>query len=113
MSPDEQEDTRSENEIFYDEQIAPMLLMLSRQCQALGIPFVCSVEYDPGSGGTTAYVPDKADFDSSMLTYFAARSKGNMDTLGMSWSEYCKKNNRAHNSIVLKYLGLDPDPSKR
>lgn len=41
----------SENEDFYDKEIAPALLDLANKCAERGMHFVAQIEYDPDSFG--------------------------------------------------------------
>jgi len=51
---------RSDGEKFYDEVIAPKLREISQLCQEQHMPFIATVEYEPGGCGTmvAAVTPD-------------------------------------------------------
>lgn len=98
-----------DNEAFYDAEVGPVLLDLARRCEARGIGFVASVEFAPGSFGTTANVPAQKS-DGGMLTALAAKAMGNIDSLAIAWGRRIKAQRRPHGSIVLLNLGLPTTP---
>lgn len=109
---EEPEDERSDNEKFYDDYIAPVLLTMAQDMEARGMGFVATVEYNPDEHATTVNVPATKS-DAGKLTYYAARAQGNIDSVVISWVKDARQNNRAHGSIVMNQMGLDPDPAKR
>lgn len=99
-----------DGEAFYDAQVAPVLAELGKQLEARGMGFVAMVEFATGEYGTTATLPTTKG-DALALAYIAARSRGNVDALAISWARYL--GSRPHGSIVLQQMGIDPDPAKR
>jgi hypothetical protein len=95
----------TDNEKFYDEQIAPELLKLRELCAARGMAFVASVEYNIGDRGRTEFQPpDEGDKLSAAqrLAHWAARCNGNVDIL-IGWIvDHGKKH--GHNSIYITQL---------
>jgi hypothetical protein len=102
----------SDNERFYDEVVAPELAKLNALMQDRGMGFVATVEYNPGDFGTTAN-PAVMKSDGCLLTYSAARSMGNIDSMAIAWAKHVRESGRPHGSMVLNQMGVNPDPDKR
>lgn len=99
---------KTENEKFYDEQIAPVLLELARKCKERGMAFLASVEYDPLTmgRGRTDYMPvDEADKLSAAqrIVHWAARCDGNIDKFFVACDLHGKEH--GHSSIYLQLAG--------
>ena len=91
----------TENEKFYDEEIAPALILLAKKCEERGIPFLASVEYDPGERGRTAFVPDHAGLAMAML-HLCARAGENVDSYIIGLIRYAREHGISTDaSIVL------------
>lgn len=108
----EETDPRSENEKYYDDVVAPMLLQLVKDCEERGMNIVATVEYDPGAFGTSV-TPNAGESDALYMAYLAARSHGNFDSLAFNWLKHIRASNRPHGSIVMKQMGLALDPKDR
>jgi len=101
-----------DNEQWYDEVLAPALLKIAEEMQQRGLGFLASVEYNPNEFGTTLNGVGKKS-DALRLGYYGARSHGNIDSVAIQWVREAREAGRAHNSIVMNSMGLDPDPAKR
>lgn len=99
----------SDNEKFYDEEIALKLLELARQCHARGMSFVANVEYDPGETASTVQLTESAGFK-LRLTAWAARCHGNVDSL---WNVIVKHaRQHGHNSVYLSLAKVPEQPER-
>lgn len=99
---------KSDNEKFYDENVAPVLLKLAQQCQKRGMSFLASVEYDPENGGrgrTDFQMPDQKDKLSAAqrMVHWAARCDGNIDSFFIACDRHGKEH--GHSSIYLQMAG--------
>jgi hypothetical protein len=101
-----------DNEQFYDEVLAPALLRISQELESRGLAFLCTAEYNPGEFGTTLNNP-ATKCDATRMGYYAIRSHGNIDSVAIQWVREAREQKRAHGSIVMNQMGLDPDPAKR
>lgn len=114
MDDEDEIHVRSENEIYYDDVIAPALLEMTKDMMARGMSFVALVEYDKGHCASTLTPVDAATASAEvLLTAMAARSRGNVDSLVIGLAKHCRESNRSHSSIFLDRAGVDPDPAKR
>lgn len=96
------------SEADYDREIAPDLMRLAKRCEELGMPFVASVEYEPGSRGTTA-AAIAADNIAMQVIWRAARLGNNLDGLMIELARVLRDRGLAHNSIALKpFIACDP-----
>lgn len=94
----------SDCEKFYDDEIAPMLLEISKRCEAMGVSFIGVVEYKHGSRGRTATISSDAGLEMRMLD-FCARTGSNIDAYIISLIRYCRKNNiPVDSSIVMNRM---------
>lgn len=95
-------------EEFYDREIAPVLAELAKKCQEKNISFCASVEYDPehmGRGKTEFQAATKPVLEVScaqILVHYAARCNGNVDALFMAIEKWAAEH--GHNSIYLSSL---------
>lgn len=97
------------NEAFYDKEIAPKLRELAEACEARGMAFVAMVEYDPGESGETYTLPKNAGIKST-LAYFAVKCHGNIDTLVLAASKHASQH--GHSSMVLSRMGVPTTPPR-
>lgn len=79
------------SEKYYDEVIAPILLDVSKKCEAAGIPFLAAVEYEKGRIAETSFVPSNAGLFMVSLR-LCAQSGVNVDGYMISLRRYCEKN---------------------
>lgn len=94
----------SEDEQWYDDEIAPMLLEVSKRCEARGVSFIGVVEYEAGSRGRTETVADNAGLEIRMLD-FCARSGSNVDAYIIALIRYCRNREiPMDSSIVLNRM---------
>lgn len=90
----------SDNEKFYDDEIAPMLLEVSKRCEAMAISFIGVVEYEHGSRGRTSTIHSDAGLEMRMLD-FCARTGSNVDAYIISLIRYCRRNNIPFDSSIV------------
>lgn len=112
MSAADNENAYTDNERYYDEVIAPALLQMAKDMEDRGMGFVATVEYNPAEAGTTVNTPALKS-DHGKMTYYAARSQANIDGLAIAWAKDVRENKRPHGSIVLKYMGVEPEVERR
>jgi hypothetical protein len=62
----------------YDEEIAPMMLAVAKECERLGMSMVARVEWAPDQFGITQIGIGDAGIGQKM-TLLAAHAKGNID----------------------------------
>lgn len=92
------------SEKFYDEEIAPVLLELSKKCEARGVSFIAVAEYAAGHRGRTSTMSPNAGLEMRMLD-FCARAGANVDGYMIALIRYCRKNNiPMDSSIVLNRM---------
>lgn len=109
ISDNDNEREPGEGELFYDSEIAPLLMELSRLCEARGMGFVASVEFTPGGNATTANGPAQESIN-GLLVLWASRAAGNLDKLALSAARHVKESGLPHNSVVLQALGVPLTP---
>jgi len=103
-NPDDDEDhERSENEIFYDEEIAPALRRLATLCKERDMSFLNLTEYDPGDTGETCLLGPKAGYKAKSA-YMAIKSHGNVDTLIQGLYRHAEKAGEIGVSVYLKMV---------
>ena len=103
-NPDDDPDhVRSENEIYYDDVIAPKLAEIADLCEERGMSMVCDVEYEPGETGSTRLL--QANPGAKMFLSFAAsRCRGNIDAFIMSVYNHMAKRGELGVSIYMKLI---------
>ena len=62
----------TDNEIIYDDEIAPALLEIAKRCGERGMSFVANVEFSPGDTGSTVLLTQSACATSRMTIAPAA-----------------------------------------
>ena len=100
-------DHEQSGEDLYDAEIAPALLAIMQRCKEAGMPFVATVEYEPGCFGTSVHLPEGASLPVTWA-YVSARSNGNADVLINHLIKQAQE--RGHGSFFLAQLGVPPLP---
>ncbi len=95
------------NEQIYDEQIAPKLLALAKECEEAGLSLVATCEWLPGESGETAFINKEASFAVRMV-HTAIKAHGNVDTMMFALVKYARQH--GHSSIFLHRLGVPLEP---
>lgn len=80
----------SEDEAWYDAEIAPALAALGKRCEDRGMAFVACVEYQPGDRAGTYTLPDNAGLEMRML-HLCAHTVPNVDRYVMALRKLCKE----------------------
>lgn len=79
----------SENEKWYDKEIAPVLAELAKKCHAKDMAFAAIVEYNPGEEGRTIY--ETKEMSMAMhLAIAGIHSGGNIDKAIMQYERDAK-----------------------
>ena len=98
-------DERSENERWYDEEIAPALLALGKRCEERGMSFIANVEYGPEERGATYSLTKDAGLGMWMV-YLCAQTVPNVDAYVMNLRRHCDRNGiDTSASFVLRLKG--------
>jgi len=79
----------SENEAWYDAEIAPALAELARRCEERGMSFIANVEYQPGERGGTYTLAEDAGIDMRMV-YICCQTAPNVDSYISNVRRMCK-----------------------
>jgi hypothetical protein len=79
--------TPEERETFYDKEIAPALLELSKRCQDAGLSMVATVEWAPTEGGHTFALVEGSSFAIRMAK-LACEVRGNVDAMIIALRKY-------------------------
>lgn len=82
----------TEEEAWYDAEIAPALAALAKRCHERGMSFVASVEYQPGDRGGTYYLTADAGIAMRML-HICAMTVPNVDSYIIKLKRFAKENN--------------------
>jgi len=96
-------------EQIYDEQIAPKLLALAKECNEAGLSLVATCEWQPWESGETAFINKDASF-AVRLVHAAIKAHGNVDTLMFWLVKYARQH--GHSSVFLHQLGVHMGASK-
>lgn len=91
------------DEEFYDKEIAPELMRLSKLCVERGMPFVADVGFEGGKG-STRFVPEGCTDVTILFTWWASRARGNADTL--IWAIQRHAREHGHNSACLRLMEM-------
>lgn len=97
----------TDNERFYDTEIAPKLLELARACQERGMSFTANVEYDPGETGRTGILQPDASIK-QRIAHWAAAANGNVDSFMFAVMRHAREH--GHSSAILNMLGVKLKP---
>jgi len=79
----------TENEKFYDEEIAPALAALSKRCHERGMAFGAIVEYNPNEEGRSIFSTEKVGL-AMKLALLGIQSGGNIDKVIMHYDKACE-----------------------
>lgn len=79
----------SEDEAWYDAEIAPALAGLANRCHERGMSFLALVEYQPGDRGRTVYLTKEVGLHMEMVSLCAA-TVPNVDRYIMAVKRLCK-----------------------
>ena len=102
--PDDDPDhERSENEVYYDEVIAPKLAEVAKLCGAREMSIVADVEYEPGETGHTRLV-QKDPGAKMFISYVASCCGGNIDRFIMGVYNHMEKRGELGVSIYMKLI---------
>ncbi len=80
----------TENEQWYDAEIAPALMALAERCKERGISLVAVAEYSPGERGATYQLTENAGLPMVMLQLCGMAGE-NVDGYMIGLTRYCKK----------------------
>ncbi len=95
----------SEDEAWYDAEIAPALAALAMRCHERGMAFVAAVEYQPGDHAGTYMVGEDAGLSMHML-HLCAHTAPNVDAYVMNLRKHCKAVGQdISGSFVLRSIG--------
>ena len=98
----------SENEEWYDKEIAPALREIGKKCEEKGVAFVSVVEYDPGEIGRSFTLPATAALAMVMINY-CARTAPNLDSYVIGLLRYCRQAGiNVDSSIIAKQWMTTP-----
>ncbi len=79
----------SEDEAWYDAEIAPALADLAKRCNERGMSFVAVVEYQPGDRAGTYMMTEDAGLSMHMVS-LCSRTAPNVDAYVMNLKRHCK-----------------------
>lgn len=80
----------SENEEWYDREIAPKLRELAEACHARGMSFLACVEYEPGSRAGTYWLTEDAGLEMTMVKHCATTAP-NIDGYVIGLARHCEE----------------------
>lgn len=96
----------SENEEWYDREIAPKLLELANACGDRGMSFLATVEYEPGSRSRTERLTPNAGLEMVMIQH-CAKTAPNIDGYVIGLIRHCsEKGIDTSGSMVVNRLKL-------
>ena len=81
----------TDDEAWYDTEIAPALAALAKRCHERGMAFVAVVEYQPGDHAGTYMVGEGAGLALHMVS-LCSRTAPNVDAYVMNLRKHCKAN---------------------
>lgn len=95
----------SENEDWYDREIAPALAALARRCGDRGIGMLAVVEFQPGQRGGT-YLTTPNDTVGQQMIRICMQAAPNLDAFLLAFSRHCRKHGvDTSESVVLRAIG--------
>lgn len=80
----------SENEDWYDREIAPKLVELCNACHERGMSFLSVVEYEPGSRSRTQRFTSGAGLEMTMIAA-CAKTAPNIDGYVIGLARHCRE----------------------
>lgn len=94
----------TEQEKFYDEEIAPALRAIMEKCNAKGMSLVAMVEYKPGEFATSRLMQPETSLPMVMLSH-CAKMGLNIDGYIIGLLRYCnEKGIKYDQSIVMQQM---------
>jgi hypothetical protein len=78
------------NEEYYDQEIAPALLEISKKCKERGFSMVATVEYDKDARGSTFLRGPNTGLEMVMLE-LCAKAGTNVDRYMLSLRRFCEE----------------------
>jgi hypothetical protein len=81
---------KTENEAWYDAEIAPALAALAIRCQERGMSFIATVEYDHGERAGTYYLIEDVGLEMQMQ-YYCAMTVPSVDAYIMHLIRHCQR----------------------
>lgn len=90
-------------EQFYDEQIAPKLFALAKECEEHGLSFLALCEYGADKTASTRTLQPDASWSMRMAD-LAVRAHGNVDSMMMAIEKHAR--HWGHSSIYLTLRGI-------
>jgi hypothetical protein len=81
---------KTENEAWYDAEIAPALAALAIRCQERGMSFIATVEYDHGERAGTYYLIEDGGLEMQMQ-YYCAMTVPSVDAYVIKLIRHCKR----------------------
>lgn len=81
----------SEEDAWYDAEIAPALAELAQRCHEHGMSFISLVEYQAGDRALTQMFTEKAGIEMHMVS-LCSRTAPNVDSYILNLKRYCKMN---------------------
>ncbi|WP_069267371.1 hypothetical protein [Paraburkholderia nodosa] len=98
----------TDNEKFYDDEIAPALLELANKMRPRGMSMVATVEYDRGDRGSTCELAKDRGFEMDLL-HALSRAGNHIDSFLIAVIRICNSRGISmRESIFLKSYGEDP-----
>lgn len=95
----------SEDEAWYDAEIAPALAALAQRCYERGMAFVAAVEYQPGDHATTYMMGEDACLQMQMVR-LCSQTAPNVDRYILALRKHCKEQGQdISGSFVLRGIG--------
>ncbi len=95
----------TDDEAWYDAEIAPALAALAKRCHERGMAFVAVVEYQPGDRAGTYYMTEYAGLAMHMQ-HFCAMTAPNVDAYLMNLKRHCEAVGQdMSGSFVLRGIG--------
>lgn len=95
----------TEDEAWYDAEIAPALAALAKRCHERGMAFVAAVEYQPGDHATTYIMSEDACLQMQMVR-LCSQTAPNVDRYILALRKHCKEQGQdISSSFVLLGIG--------
>jgi hypothetical protein len=97
-----------DNEKFYDAEIAPVLLSLSKKCEEHGVGFIAVVEYKENERGETYTLPKETSLSMIMIKH-CAKTGENIDGYVIGLLRYLRKIGVDYKSSLVLTKMAGPD----
>ena len=95
------------DEEWYDQEIAPKLWELAKECEKRGLSFVCAVECESGTRSVIRSLTATAGLEMQMINH-CVKTAPNIDAYVMGLAKYCReKGIRTDNSMIMRLMGED------